>query len=98
MASTHREEHQEHLRRADELDPDVNTKSDDYVGPGSTHGTGQGSSHSDGQERAQDRLGGSEGQERTTVTHPDGSTETVNDSNPSRTQSDTDTTGGSHRA
>ena len=33
-AEEHRAEHQDHLRRADELDPDVDTKHDDYVAPG----------------------------------------------------------------
>src|SRR3954471_12080788 len=39
-AAESREQHQEHLRRADELDPDVNTKSDDYRPGYGTDGTG----------------------------------------------------------
>ena len=90
-AADHRQEHQEHLRRADELDPDVNTKSEEYGGPGATgahetvgdestrHASHDAQVHesNDGQ-RVQDRLGGSdEHHDSTTVTHPDGSTETV---------------------
>jgi preprotein translocase subunit SecF len=45
-ADEHREEHQEHLRRADELDPDVDHKSDEYAGPG----VGDGAAGQDGTE------------------------------------------------
>jgi membrane protein involved in colicin uptake len=38
-AAAHRDEHEERLRRADELDPDVDTRNDDYTGPGTTGGT-----------------------------------------------------------
>jgi hypothetical protein len=41
-AESHREEHHENLRRADELDPDVNTKSKEYDGPGTTPVAGGG--------------------------------------------------------
>jgi flagellar biosynthesis GTPase FlhF len=38
-AETQREEHERHLREADELDPDVNTRSEDYTGPSLHSGT-----------------------------------------------------------
>jgi hypothetical protein len=70
-AGAHRQEHEENLRRADELDPDVNTKSDDYAGPGTTR------AQAGGEGRTHEHVG--ENNDQTTVTHPDGSTETVAD-------------------
>ncbi len=126
-AEEHRAEHQDHLRRADELDPDVDTKHDDYVAPGTegaaatdsqTQGTGPRTAgdladgttatethhehgvdgHADG-DRVHDRLGGQDtsvdgdSSSTATVTHPDGSTETVNDPASGSTAD-----GGTHRA
>src|SRR5665811_1349084 len=33
-ATDYRDQHEDNLRRADEMDPDVDTKSDGYTGPG----------------------------------------------------------------
>lgn len=117
-AAGHREEHQESLRRADELDPDVDTRSGEYARPETGHTTGHDGtlghdahngtvghdthdatlahdSHEAGDgQRVQDRLDGHDGHEPTTVTHPDGTTETVNE--PHRTDSGIE--GGTHRA
>lgn len=109
-AAGYRDQHVENLRRADELDPDVDTRDEAYTGPetagttaGTTAATPAGAAEGD---RVHDRLGGAPestataehtqhtqhtehtghtGQARhagpaddgTTVTHPDGSTETV---------------------
>jgi hypothetical protein len=108
-AAGYRDQHVENLRRADELDPDVDTRDEAYTAPetagttagttggttgGTTAGTPAGAAEGD---RVHDRLGGTPeptataehtghtGQARhagpaddgTTVTHPDGSTETV---------------------
>ncbi len=103
-AAGYREQHVDNLRRADELDPDVDTRSDDYAGPetaGATHDTAD---HETGRPRTAGDLAGHETQtsdhrqdqdedrnvgttdnesatraETATVTHPDGTTETVND-------------------
>jgi hypothetical protein len=84
-AGAAREEHQEHLRRADQVDPDVNTKHDDYVAPDATDAerthTGAGTTE----------HGRTAEPEPTTVTHPDGTTESVSD--PGATDQ-----GGTHRA
>ena len=126
-AEEHRAEHEDHLRRADELDPDVDTKHDDYVAPGTegaaatesqTQSTGPRTAgdvadgttatethhehgvdgHADG-DRVHDRHGGQDtsvdgdSSRTATVTHPDGSTETVNDPASGSTAD-----GGTHRA
>jgi FtsZ-interacting cell division protein ZipA len=86
-----RDEHHEHLRKADELDPDVNTKRDDYQGPetsspestgpgtgvGNGAGTHEGGSHAVG--TGSEHLAE---HEQTTITHPDGTTEKVDGSTP----------------
>ena len=136
-AAGHREEHHASLRRADELDPDVDTRSNEYAAPETTHSTthtpghesadrtlghdghegtvgregtvrhediavghegrdgalGQHSHDTVGDRRVQDRLGGHDDQEAT-VTHPDGTTETVNQPYPR----ESGTEGGTHRA
>jgi len=81
-AEGYRSEHQETLQRADELDPDVNTRSDEYAGPqgavpagGADQGTTEGTT---GGTTAGGTTGGTTGDAQT-VTHPDGSTETVAD-------------------
>ena len=94
-AGAAREEHEDHLRRADEVDPDVNTKHDDYTGPDTeragTSGTDRHDDHTaTGQDGYDDRSGG----QAATVTHPDGSTEQV--SEPVEGGHDPET-GGSHR-
>ncbi len=79
-----REEHLDQLGQADRLDPDVDTKAEDYDGPGSgglRDHRGSGDRGDDGlldssqaeaaQARAEARPS------TTTVTHPDGSTEEV---------------------
>jgi len=49
VANSESKQHEEHLRRADELDPDVNTRSNDYDGPDTrTTGTGVGGAQRDG--------------------------------------------------
>jgi hypothetical protein len=86
-AGAAREEHEEHLRRADELDPDVNTKGDDYTGPG----TERGGDSQDTQAGYDDRSSSQDA----TITHPDGSTEQVTEPVEGHTDPET---GGSHRA
>ncbi len=117
-AAGYRDQHEENLRRADELDPDVDTRSDDYTAP-ETAGTTDGATEGD---RVHDRLGGTtehtehtesiEHTERarhagpaddgTTVTHPDGTTETVAprsaDEQAKGDPSDPRLEGGTHRA
>src|SRR3954454_12588131 len=93
-AAEAREQHLDHLRRADELDPDVNTKSDDYRPGYGTDGTGANGGtdqNADGTRRME--QGGSNG-EATTVTHPDGSTEAVN--SPDAGQTTGSSEGGAH--
>jgi len=141
-AAGYRDQHAENLRRADELDPDVDTRSDDYAGPettgttasttgrtGATDGTTDGATDvSTGRvtegDRVQDRLGGTPehahtehaahaeqtqqaghvgpADDGTTVTHPDGSTETVTPSTAGEQAkgdpSDPRLEGGTHRA
>ena len=100
-AAGHRDQHAENLRRADELDPDVDTRRDDYEPSAATADT-ETAGTTDGH-RVHDRLGGettetteaAPGHARevthehtddgTTVTHPDGSTETVAPSSGSTT-------------
>ena len=115
-AAGYRDQHEENLRRADELDPDVDTRSEGYTPPetaGTTTGTTTGTTEGD---RVQDRLGSTtehtEHTERarhagpaddgTTVTHPDGSTETVAPRNADEQAkgdpSDPRLEGGTHRA
>jgi FtsZ-interacting cell division protein ZipA len=93
VAASHREEHEESLRRADELDPDVDTKHRDRDEPEAGTAAGQDTTVRDD--------GTQERHEATTVTHPDGSTEAVEPTTEqgggdpaSRPSSD----GGSHRA
>lgn len=88
-----RDEHADNLRQADELDPDVDTKRDDYVAPGTTgatDATGGSETHQRTEPRTAGDLAGDThdghatepgtGETGTsTVTHPDGSTETVSD-------------------
>lgn len=74
-AEGYREQHAENLRQADELDPDVNTKSKDYAGPEGL-GTGRGT-HDAGTHDSGRQTDGEHPDETTTVTHPDGSTEAV---------------------
>lgn len=96
-AEAAREEHSEHLRRADEVDPDVDTKHDEYVAPDAheTHATGGTTGgHVAGEPTTREA-------QPTTVTHPDGSTEAVNDpaTTPTEaTRADESGTGGAHRA
>ena len=91
-ADAAREEHSEHLRRADEVDPDVDTKHDEYVAPDATQPTHATAGGEPTTREAQP----------TTVTHPDGSTEAVNDPATTPTQTprgaDESGTGGAHRA
>jgi len=116
-AAGYRDQHAENLRRADELDPDVDTRSDGYEPPAAAAGSEAGTT--DGH-RAHDRLGGETTEaarepshdathehtdDGTTVTHPDGSTETVTRSSGSSTDdhakgdpSDPRLEGGTHRA
>ena len=114
-AAGYRDQHEENLRRADELDPDVDTRSEDYTAP-ETAGTTTGATEGD---RVHDRLGGTTGSteptahteqarhagavdDGTTVTHPDGSTETVAarnaDEQAKGDPSDPRLEGGTHRA
>ena len=81
-----RGEHEEHLRRADEVDPDVDTKRDDYVpGAGGTQepsaaGTQEPSATGARDEAAGEPVGsrgGSTGP--TTVTTPEGETEAIDE-------------------
>lgn len=92
-AAGYRDQHAENLRRADELDPDVDTRRDDYEPSAATADT-ENAGTTDGH-RVHDRLGGETTEtteaapghahevthehtdDGTTVTHPDGSTETV---------------------
>ena len=92
-AAGYRDQHAENLRRADELDPDVDTSRDGYEPPAAAAGT-ETAGTADGH-RVHDRLGGEttgtteaasehphdatheHTDDGTTVTHPDGSTETV---------------------
>ena len=113
-AAGYRDQHAENLRRADELDPDVDTSHDGYVPPAAeTAGTTDG-------HRGHDRLDGETTEtasehsrdathahtdDGTTVTHPDGSTETVTSSSGAATDdhakgdpSDPRLEGGTHRA
>lgn len=92
-AEGYREEHHETLRKADELDPDVDTSHEEYSGPESVQSVDQdrvpeGSQHDHVGERpaATPRTGTGTGtgtadevDENRTVTHPDGSTESVQD-------------------
>ena len=133
-AAGYRDQQAENLRRADELDPDVDTRGDDYTGPetaGTTTGTTAGATEGD---RVHDRLGGTSeptahtehadteqrsstpehnghaeqarhagpADDGTTVTHPDGSTETVAprsaDEQAKGDPSDPRLEGGTHRA
>jgi type II secretory pathway pseudopilin PulG len=105
-ADSYRQEHEEHLRRADELDPDVDTSRDDYVPP--TAGEARGGTHA-GERTNETGVGGetlhetpSAQEQPTTVTHPDGSTEAVEpsayDDQASGDPSDPRLGGGSHRA
>jgi hypothetical protein len=136
-AAGYREQHAENLRRADELDPDVDTRRDGYEPPApagtetagtetagtETAGTetaGTETAGTTGSHRVHDRLDGETTAEAapghshevthehtddgTTVTHPDGSTETVTRS-PASTHdqakgdpSDPRLEGGTHRA
>ena len=112
-AAGYRGQHVENLRRADELDPDVDTKHEGYEPPAAAAGT---EATTDGH-GADDRLDGetTPGQspdathehtdDGTTVTHPDGSTETVTRSSGRSTDdqakgdpSDPRLEGGTHRA
>jgi hypothetical protein len=113
-AAGYRGQHVENLRRADELDPDVDTKDERYEPPAAPAGTTGATTDS---HRAHDRPDGetAPGQspdvthehtdDGTTVTHPDGSTETVTGS-PGRSTddqakgdpSDPRLEGGTHRA
>jgi hypothetical protein len=124
-AAGYRDQQAENLRRADELDPDVDTRGDDYSGPetaGTTTGTTTGEPEG---HRVHDRLGGTSEptahtehaehnghaeqarhagpvDDGTTVTHPDGSTETVAsrsaDEQAKGDPSDPRLEGGTHRA
>jgi hypothetical protein len=116
-AAGYRDQHEENLRRADELDPDVDTRSEDYTAPetagattGTTTGATEGTTEGD---RVHDRLGGAtehteqarqagSADDGTTVTHPDGSTETVAprsaDEQAKGDPSDPRLEGGTHRA
>ena len=113
-AAGYRDQHAENLRRADELDPDVDTRRDDYEPPAAAAGSEAGTT--DGH-RVHDGLGGETTSEHshehshehtddgTTVTHPDGSTETVARSSGASTvdqakgdPSDPRLEGGTHRA
>jgi len=88
-AAGYRDQHAENLRQADELDPDVDTKHDGYEPPAAagteTVGTSEGRGVHDRQEGETTgtapghRLEGTHEHtdDGTTVTHPDGSTETV---------------------
>ena len=110
-AAGYRDQHAENLRRADELDPDVDTQREDYEPPAAAAGA-ETAGTTDGH-RVHDRLGGETPSEHshehtddgTTVTHPDGSTETVTQSSASSTDdqakgdpSDPRLEGGTHRA
>lgn len=112
-AAEHREQHQEHLRQADELDPDVDTRRDDYTGPeGATTSPTADHDTAGHETRVQDRLGGQHtaphetdthgSSDTATVTHPDGSTETVSEPHPAPTTGDPAADGsyegGTHRA
>jgi hypothetical protein len=73
-----REEHEEHLRRADELDPDVDTKRDDYVpGAGGAQEPTAAGTHEEAAGEPVGGRGGSTGP--TTVTTPEGETEAVDE-------------------
>jgi hypothetical protein len=97
-AEGYRDQHAENLRQADELDPDVDTRREDYTGPEglAEHERGAGT-HRHTEDLAGHESGHELGHadESTTVTHPDGSTEAVNASD-ARTEGTAD--GGSHRA
>jgi len=111
-AESYRQEHEENLRRADELDPDVDTRRDDYVPPTSgdtqrgthagerTNETGDAGEHGVGGQTLHETPSAQE--QPTTVTHPDGTTETVEptayDDQASGDPSDPRLGGGSHRA
>ena len=71
-AAAIRDEHQDHLRKADELDPDVNTRSDDYTGPESHDRSSESRSST-----AATGATTNEDGEPSTITHADGSTEQV---------------------
>jgi uncharacterized membrane protein YdfJ with MMPL/SSD domain len=96
-AAGYREQHVDNLRQADELDPDVDTRSDEYAGPEPTvheSTTHDSTAHqSTGPRTAGDIAGRESRDDATTVTHPDGTTETVSDP-AAPAQAD----GGSHRA
>ena len=125
-AAGYRDQHVENLRRADELDPDVDTRDEAYTGPetagttaGTTAATPAGAAEGD---RVHDRLGGTPestttaehtqhtgparhagpADDGTTVTHPDGSTETVTPTTAGEQAkgdpSDPRLEGGTHRA
>jgi hypothetical protein len=97
-ADEHREQHHETLREADEVDPDVDTRHDEYRGPDGVQSVDQ--DRVPERSHAQDEVGehpaatphagtADEADQTRTVTHPDGSTESVQD--PDRTE-------GTHRA
>jgi hypothetical protein len=121
-AAGYRGQHVENLRRADELDPDVDTTDEGYEPPAAA---GTGTAATTDRPRAHDRIEGetTPGQppaaanehghdkthedtdDGTTVTHPDGSTETVTRSSGRSTDdqakgdpSDPRLEGGTHRA
>jgi hypothetical protein len=122
-AAGYRGQHVENLRRADELDPDVDTSHEGYEPPAAASGTGTAAT-TDG-DRVHDRFDGETTPEQssdaahapghggapehtdegTTVTHPDGSTETVarpsgrsTDDQAKGDPSDPRLEGGTHRA
>jgi hypothetical protein len=98
-----RDEHQEHLRKADELDPDVNTKSEDYTGPDtaatvSARAAERDDHHDDGQgisrDTTQEQVDGDRDIRQDRDDH------VVTDDQPTTTDHDHDhdQNGGSHRA
>ena len=103
-AEGYRDQHAENLRQADELDPDVDTRREDYTGPEGlaeherdTHRsdvdeTGTGTHRHAGDVADHETDTEHSAEKTTTVTHPDGSTETV--SAPDANTTD----GGTHRA
>jgi hypothetical protein len=114
-AAGYRDQHAENLRRADELDPDVDTSRDGYEPPaaGGTAGTTEG--HRVDERRGDETTEAApehshataheHSDNGTTVTHPDGSTETVTHSSGAAADdqakgdpSDPRLEGGTHRA
>lgn len=87
-ADVQHQEHQDHLRRADELDPDVNTRSDEYTGPDMSRTSTFNSNGHDGDRH--DLVDGSH--------HEDGASATRSDTDTSHADaSEEHRSGGSHR-